>query len=101
MVITTKECSEKIWKRLQKYDLVSYLPAGEEDEAAFREGFGFADLVRRPTKRAKELSFGELASGTKDLIQRLVELGKPRPVIVFVFKKAFDICGSELRTTGY
>ena len=53
---------KRFWTRLQRYGLLSDLPPDREDEAAFVQGFGFADLVRRPTASAKELSANELWS---------------------------------------
>jgi TDG/mug DNA glycosylase family protein len=47
------------WNRLRKHNIVSYLPRGAEDDAAFASGYGFADLVRRPTARANDLTQAE------------------------------------------
>lgn len=65
------------------------------------EGFGFADIVRRPTSSAEDLSTEELRDGADDLLERLLKLGLPRPVIVFVFKKAFDYSATALRNKGF
>lgn len=46
----------RFWKRLRECNVVSPLPDGMEDDAAFAHGYGFADLVRRPTRSGKELS---------------------------------------------
>lgn len=88
---------KQFWMRLQNYELTPDLPEGKEDEAAFREGFGFADLVRRPTKGAKDLSSDELHEGANQLLQRLLALGEPRPAVVFVFKKAAEMSETMLR----
>ena len=92
---------KRFWNRLQTYGFTSYLPEGEEDEMAFSEGFGFADLVRKPTSSADDLSTEELHEGASDLLERLLNLGTPRPVIVFVFKKAFDYSATTLRNKGF
>jgi hypothetical protein len=38
-----------LWKRLREHKFVTALRNGVEDDDAFESGFGFADLVRRPT----------------------------------------------------
>ncbi len=80
---------KRFWKRLQKYGIVSSLPEGNEDETAFTEGFGFADLVRKPTESAKDLLTEELREGADEILNKLISLGKPRPAVVFVYKTAF------------
>ena len=92
---------KRFWNRLQNYGFTSKLSEGKEDEAAYREGFGFADLVRRPTKSADVLTSDDLVKGTQDLVRRLAKLGEPRPAIVFVFKTAFDISSPTLRKAGF
>ncbi len=92
---------KRFWKQLQTYDFTSYLPEGEEDVIAFSEGYGFADLVRKPTSSADDLSTEELREGSSDLLERLLNLGTPRPVIVFVFKKAFDFSATTLQSKGF
>ena len=92
---------KRFWKRLQKFGITSDLPEGKEDDAAFGEGIGFTDLVRRPTTVAEDLSREELTEGATDLVQRLIELGEPRPAIVFVFEKVANMSEEALRQAGF
>jgi hypothetical protein len=55
------------------------LSTGSEDEGAFRLGYGFVDLVRRPTVRADQVTRKEMMTGVTDLDRRLAALGG-RPV---------------------
>jgi TDG/mug DNA glycosylase family protein len=64
------------WRRLQAYGLTTELPAGREDEAAFEPGYGFADLVRRPTARAGDLARREIRASVPDLIRRIGSTGE-------------------------
>jgi double-stranded uracil-DNA glycosylase len=47
------------------------------DRVLLENGFGFTDLVKRPTAKASDLTFAELASGVARLVEKL-ELHKPR-----------------------
>lgn len=68
----------RFWPALQEADLF-----GERDPfAALTAGFGFTDLVKRPTRRASELSAAEFQAGL-ERAAALVLRYKPR-VVVFV-----------------
>jgi G:T/U-mismatch repair DNA glycosylase len=41
-----------LWKRLQAAGILHDLEPGAEDEGAFQQGFGFADVLREPTPNA-------------------------------------------------
>lgn len=92
---------KQFWKRLQTYGITVCLPEGREDETAFSERFGFSDLVRKPTVSAKDLSTEELRQGADELLKRLLNLGKPRPAVVFVYKTAFDYSAEALQRAGF
>jgi TDG/mug DNA glycosylase family protein len=49
----------------------------EHDRALLNHGFGFTDLVKRPTARADQLDPAELAAGVAELMARLART-KPR-----------------------
>jgi hypothetical protein len=68
--------------------------------AAFQYGYGFTDLVRRPTASAKYLSKAEKREGASELIGRLNEIGD-RPPVVFHFKDAWDFAAEPLIKAGY
>ncbi len=91
---------KRLWKRLEEYRITGPLPRGREDDAAFGLGFGFADLVRRPTSSAKELGNAELKSGAADLIQRL-KATQDMPLVVFVYATAAESASEPLHEQGY
>ena len=90
-----------LWKRLQKFGIVSDLHTGREDEAAYEQGIGFADLIRRPTGSSNDLSKFEFRASAVCLVQRLVALGRPYPVIVFVYATAAKECEADLKNAGF
>ena len=47
---------QMLWKRLRDSGIVPSVEKGREDESAFQQGFGFADMVRRPSASQEELS---------------------------------------------
>ena len=77
------------------------LPYGEEDEAAFAQGFGFADVLRKPSRNAKEISAQDTRDGVPTLVEKLVALGEPRPAIVFIFKMAATAAEKTLQEKGF
>ncbi len=89
------------WKQLKKYQIIPVpLPEGAEDDTAFRCGFGFADLVRRPTDSASKLTAEELSAGVGDLAVRLSKTGD-HPTIVFRYKQAWSLAQGQLRGMGH
>jgi len=91
---------QRFWYRLQKYGLTTQLPRGNEDLAAFAQGLGFTDLVRRPSSRADGLTLDELRAGAASIGARIQAATDCR-TIVFVFAKAYDLCASSLSSNGY
>ena len=73
----------RFWDRLQQYRITTTLPKRGEDIAAFNQGFGFADLIRRPTER-DTLTRAEKRAGVDDLADRLGKTAD-KPLIVFTF----------------
>ena len=92
---------KRFWRRLQDHGLAVDLPAGREDDEAFAQGFGFADVVRRPTPSAAELSRQEICDGVPVLVDRLSALGEARPLVVFVYKKAELAAAGALHEAGF
>ena len=92
---------KRFWRRLLDYGLAADLPDGREDDEAFAQGFGFADLVRRPTPSAKKLSRQEIRDGVPNLVDRLSALGDPRPLVVFVYKKAEQAADGALHQARF
>jgi double-stranded uracil-DNA glycosylase len=91
---------QRFWGRLQDHGLTTRLPRGEEDLAAFAQGFGFADLVRRPSPRSDALTAEELKAGGASIGRRIGSATDCRTV-VFVFAKAYQISAAGLANEGY
>jgi TDG/mug DNA glycosylase family protein len=90
---------KRFWTRLQDARIVGPLPTGHEDDAAFQAGFGFADLIRRPTRGAHEIAPPEWRDAAVDLAARLAPARGA--VVVFVFARARDEAGTFLRRSGW
>jgi len=54
------------------------------DDVAFRNGVGFTDIVKRPTKAAKDLTAAELGHG-EGILRKKIEDNRPR-LVIFTFK---------------
>ena len=89
---------KRFWNRLREHRIVQNLAAGTEDETAFAEGFGFTDVVKRPSTSADELDFEDYQYGRPIVLAKLQEM-KPA-VVCFVFKKAADILELPLMEAG-
>ena len=90
----------RFWGRVRNHGLIPWDRVGAEDEYAFGVGFGFTDLVRRPTARATGLSREEMRSGAVDLVRRLQMMGD-RPLIAFVFAAAWQAASPGLHELGF
>jgi hypothetical protein len=91
---------QRFWNRLRSYSILPSCPVGFEDDVGFEHGYGFADIVRRPTRSAGELKTQELRDGVKSLIERLTALGD-RPLIIFTFAKAREFASAALIEMDY
>jgi len=94
------QLGKRLWSRLQQYELTTGLAAGREDDSAFALGFGFADLVRRPTARANALTTAEKSTAVTDLVRRLLIL-PDRPLVLFVFAGVARLAGPALTREGF
>ena len=90
----------RFWSRLREFHITGLLPAGCQDIHAFEQGYGFADLVRRPTASARELTRAEMVAGVDGLIARLNRIGD-RPIIVFTYAKPWNLARDRLEQMGY
>ena len=90
-----------LWKRLVRQGILRDLPVGKEDDAAFAQGFGFADLIRRPTSTSAELSRSEIAAAVPGLVERLRPYRNDDPLILYVFKAAEQATASHLQAEGF
>jgi TDG/mug DNA glycosylase family protein len=94
---------QHLWNQLRKYQIVSNaLPPGSEDDAAFADGFGFADLVRRPTGGDEKLKLTrEQKEGAAADLARRLAVTRDRPLIAFRYKTAWDWARAHLDRMGY
>ncbi len=76
----------RLWKRLGSLGLLRDAIPGHEDEAFLAAGHGLSDVVKRPTRSARDLEKHELAEGTK-LLRRKVREWQPK-LVLFAFKGA-------------
>ncbi len=83
-----------MWGLLQEYGILKDLTPGREDDDAFVQGIGFADLIRTPTASAREISPRAKLAAIPDLVSRLATAGKV-PVI-FRYKEAADLVAPQL-----
>jgi TDG/mug DNA glycosylase family protein len=74
----------RLWSRLEQIGLLRDATHGREDEAFSQAGNGLTDLVKRPTRSARDLSSAELAKGVAGL-QRRLRAWKPR-LVLFVYR---------------
>lgn len=72
---------------------------GYEDDAAFAAGFGFTDIVKRPTASAKEVKPAEFKHGRELLEAKLVH-HKPE-LIIFTFKKTAQTLFGSFDGNGF
>ena len=92
----------QLWRCMRAAGIGNLLESdrGQEDSVLFHQGFGFMDLVRRPTARASQLRPDEWRQGGDSLIQRVVAL-ECRPCVVMVYKSVADVAGGRFRDLGY
>jgi len=90
---------QRFWTRIQSVGIAAGLPKGREDDEAYKQGLGFADLVRRPTATSDELKASELEAATPDLARRLAVA--EGALAVFVFKRAHDFAAEPLAARGW
>jgi double-stranded uracil-DNA glycosylase len=88
----------RIWSRLQVAGIVAKLTPGGEDDDAYAQGIGFADLVREPSATAAHLTPQHLAAHASDLHARLDAVGTR--VVLFSYKKAHDAAADCLQMRG-
>jgi len=77
---------KRFWARLQQIGLLAGARSGAEDDAAFEEGIGFTDIVKRPSPSEKDLAPEDFDHG-RELLRAKLENGPPG-MLIFVFKKA-------------
>lgn len=83
---------QRFYSRLGSVGLLPDTWDGFEDDAAFAAGIGFTDIIKRPTRSAKELRPTEYEYGRELLLAKLGEYAPE--LVIFTFKKtAIELCG--------
>jgi mismatch-specific thymine-DNA glycosylase len=75
---------QRFLSRLRNAGLIGLAERGSEDDAAFRDGVGFTDIIKRATASAKELRRDEFKHGRNALVE-MIEQHSPE-LVVFTFK---------------
>lgn len=88
-----------MWGLLCRHGILSSLQQGQEDDDAFDQGIGFADLIRRPSLSADEFTDQDLQAAVPDLLSRLSGAG-PVPII-FRYKRPYETVGERIRRAGH
>ncbi|MEA2139587.1 MAG: hypothetical protein QOG56_2737 [Solirubrobacteraceae bacterium] len=76
----------RLWQRLERLDLLADPQPGAEDVAFTAMGHGLTDVVKRPTKAAREVSAQEMRLGAAELREKIARW-QPG-LVLFAFKQA-------------
>lgn len=77
---------QQFYRRIEQAGIVRFSGTDWQDDQAFRQGLGFTDLVKRPTRSADEVAEEELEFGRPLLLQKITTY---RPhLLIFSFKKS-------------
>ncbi len=90
----------RFWDQLRTYRILPSLRLGAEDDDSYDLGYGFLDLIRRPTASGKDLTTVEKSVAVDDLVARLATTGD-RPLIVFRYKEPRTLAEARLMEMGY
>lgn len=88
-----------MWNLFSRYGILSNLRPGHEDEDAFDQGIGLADLIRLPSRSAKSFKHQELQAAIPDLLRRLSVAG--RVPMILRYRHVDKTVGNSLRQAGY
>ena len=80
--------SNRFWKVLFEAGLTSRIYKPEEDGELLRLGYGFTNIVDRPTRRADEITNDEFREGRRKLKQK-IETFRPK-IVCFVGKGVYE-----------
>jgi TDG/mug DNA glycosylase family protein len=80
--------NNRFWRILYEAGLTSRKYEATEDAALLELGYGFTNIVQRPTKAADEITKEEYKEG-KEILKKKVEQLKPR-VVCFVGKGVYQ-----------
>ena len=85
--------------RLMTVGLFPGAPRGEEDDALLALGVGFTDLVKRPSRRAHELSGRDVAHGRDELRRKVASLDVP--LLIFTYKRTAELLYGRFDGAGF
>jgi TDG/mug DNA glycosylase family protein len=69
------------------------------DDVSFASGVGFTDIIKRPTRSARELAADEYEFG-RDLLIKKLQVNKPS-LVIFTFKKTAEIIFGKFAGNGF
>ncbi len=79
---------QRFFARLRAVGVLPAASGGYEDDVAFRAGIGFTDIVKRPTRSAKQLRSAEYEHGSGILEAKLDDYAPE--LVIFTYKKAAE-----------
>lgn len=88
-----------LFRRLKEVGLFDGAPRRQEDDVLFARGVGFTDLVKRPSRRANELSRRDVAHGSAELERKLASLDAP--LLIFTYKRAATALYGPFEGAGF
>ena len=90
---------QRFFARLREAGVISQTNDGYEDDAAFRAGIGFTDIVKRPTPSAKDVRPEEYAHG-REVLDAKFDRYRPS-LVIFTFKKTAEILFGRFAGNGF
>lgn len=97
--ITKGKFGQRFLDRIADAGLIASNEGGHADDAAFAAGVGFTDIVKRPTRSARDLSKAELDHGRDELRAKLNEI-QPG-IVIFTFKATAQTLLGRFRGNGF
>jgi TDG/mug DNA glycosylase family protein len=90
---------QRFLARVRTAGVIGESRRGTEDNAAFADGVGFTDIVKRPTRSADELRADEFRHGSVLLEEKLTRFA-PR-LVIFTYKAAATAMFGRLDGNGF
>ncbi len=87
---------KRLWARLSAIGLLQNAISGHEDDAFTRSGNGLTDIVKRPTRSAKELGRKEMEEGA-ELLKEKIRRWKPGLILFTYREPAVWLLGKGVR----
>ena len=93
------QLGQRLWQRLRWAGLLDDTGFDWEDDAALAGGFGFTDVVKRPTPHAADVRPDERVHGAALLRDKLRDV--EAPAVIFTFKDAATSMIGRFRGAGW